>query len=227
MATKTKECASSDHYLGEKGRAYFAWQNEGDLQRGRINARKFEAFVRTSDTVLDFGCGNGALLFHLNCARRIGVEVNPAAQEVAERTGVEVHATLESIPDRSADVAVSNHALEHTLCPYDTLRELRTKLVEKGRLVLCVPIDDWRNQKFFVSDDVNHHLYTWSPLLLGNLITEAGFRPERIWLYTHAWPPLHWQKLDRILPARLFDILCYFTALRFKRRQIMAFATKR
>jgi SAM-dependent methyltransferase len=224
MGSKTKEYASSDHYLGEKGRSYFAWQNEGDLQRGRINARKFTPFVRTSDTVLDFGCGNGALLFHLNCAQRIGVEVNPAAREAAERKGIEVHPTLESVADRSADVAVSNHALEHTLCPYETLRELRGKLLEKGRLVVCVPIDDWRTEKEFNPAEVNHHLYTWSPLLLGNLLTEAGYRVEQVWIYTHAWPPTHWRRLDALLPVRLFDWLCAFTAWRLKWRQIMAVA---
>ncbi|MFH1942568.1 MAG: class I SAM-dependent methyltransferase [bacterium] len=227
MGSQADQCASSDHYLGEKGRAYFAWQNKGELQRGRINARKFVTFVRSTDIVLDFGCGNGSLLFHLDCRRRIGVEINPIARAVAEQMGIEVHATLDTVPDKSVDTVISNHALEHTLCPYETLRALRGKLLEDGRLVLCLPIDDWRTQKAFVADDINHHLYTWSPLILGNLLIEAGYRPERIWLYTHAWPPTHWQKLDQILPARLFNILCYFTALRFKRRQIMAFATKR
>jgi len=219
--------ASSDHYLGEKGRSYFAWQNEGELQRGRINARKFATFVRPMDKALDFGCGNGSLLLHLNCQRRIGVEINPLARGAAERIGIEVHATLETVSDGSVDIVISNHALEHTLSPYETLRQIRGKLSEQGRLVLCVPIDDWRTEKEFNTNDINHHLYTWSPLLLGNLLAEAGYRPDRIWVYTHAWPPVHWRMLDRILHPWLFDVLCYFTAVRFKRRQIMAQATKR
>jgi SAM-dependent methyltransferase len=224
MRLQRDQYPSSDHYLGEKGQAYFAWQNEGDLQRGRINARKFAAFVRSTDTVIDFGCGNGSLLFHLNSRRRIGVEVNPTARGAAEQIGTEVHATLETVPDRSANTAISNHALEHTLCPYETLRELRQKLLPQGRLVLCVPIDDWRTEKKFNPTDVNHHLYTWSPLLLGNLLTEAGYRVERVWIYTHAWPPTYWRRLDALLPVRLFDWVCAFTAWRLKWRQIMAVA---
>jgi hypothetical protein len=95
-----------------------------------------------------------------------------------------------------------------------------------GRLVLCVPIDDWRAQKTYNPNDIHHHLYTWTPLLLGNLLLEAGYSIERIWVYSHAWPPRNWRKLDRCLPVWLFDWLCAFTAWRFKRRQILARAKK-
>ena len=45
-----------------------------------------------------------------------------------------------------------------------------------GLLVLYVPVDDWRlRRQRRVDPDVNHHLYTWTPLLLANLLREAGF----------------------------------------------------
>jgi hypothetical protein len=105
------------------------------------------------------------------------------------------------------------------------LHELHNKLVKKGRLVLCVPIDDWRTQKQFNPDDINHHLYTWTPLLMGNLLREAGYKIERIWVYTHAWPSA-WQKLDRFLPDWMFNFICTLTAWHHRRRQTMALATK-
>jgi len=216
---------SSDHYLAERGKEYFAFQSQGGLQRGRINARKFARFVRPQGTILDFGCGGGTLLHHLDGSRRIGVEVNPVAREAARALGIEVHETLETVPDGSVDTIVSNHALEHVRSPFQVLSELRGKLVPGGRLVLCLPIDDWRTQKSVNLSDINHHLYTWTPLLLGHLLTEAGYRVDRVWVYTHAWPPKRWQKLDAALPVWLFDLACVVTAWRYRRRQVMALAS--
>jgi len=216
----------SRHYGGQSGKDYFDYQNQGGSQRGKINARKFSKYIRAGDTVLDFGCGNGSLLSHLICEQRIGVEISPIARAEAKKSGLEIYATLTTVPNQSIDVIVSNHALEHVLCPIETLRVLHNKLLPGGRLVLCVPIDDWRTQKYVNLDDINHHLYTWTPLLLGHLLNEAGFKIERVWIYTHAWPISNWQKLDSLFPVWLFDLVCRFSAVRYKRRQIMALAMK-
>lgn len=224
MANENDQADSSAHYQGALGKEYFQYQNQGGLQRGRINARKFSAYIQSEHTVLDFGCGNGALLYQLNCHKRIGVEINPAAREAAQALGIEVHATLDEIPDHCADVVLSNHALEHVLCPLQVLRTAHDKLKPAGLLVLCVPIDDWRTQNYVDERDSNHHLYTWTPLLMGNLLAEAGYAVERVWVYTHAWPPSSWQTLDARLPVWLFDLVCRFTAWRYKRRQVMAVA---
>lgn len=215
---------SSGRYLGEAGKVYFRYQNQGDRQRGRINARKFQPYVRPSDRVLDFGCGSGSLLQSLKCRHRIGVEVNPSARNIAAAAGLEVHASLDQVLDATVDIAISNHTLEHVLAPIHELQALRSKLMPGGRLVICVPLDDWRTQNYFDIDDINHHLYTWTPLLMGNLLSEAGYTVEKVWVYTHAWPPVHWQLLDRLLPVPLFDAACTLTAWRYKRRQIIATA---
>lgn len=219
-----KQPSPSSHYLGETGQNYFAQQNKGGFRRGRINARKFAPYIQPSDRVLDFGCGSGALLLHLNCKQRIGVEVNPAAIAEARAGGLEVHEALTTVSEQSVDVVVSNHALEHVPCPLRSLQELRSKLVPGGRLILCVPIDDWRNQKQIKPEDVNHHLYTWTPLLMGNLLGEADYQVEQVWVYTHAWPPYYWQRMDAYLPIWLFDLICVFYAWYYNRRQIMAIA---
>ncbi len=215
----------SGRYRSQRGEEYFAYQSQGGLQRGRINARKFARFIRPQDAVLDFGCGGGSLLHHLDCSRRVGVEVNPAAREAARAIGIEVHESLDTVADGSVDVVVSNHALEHVLSPVRVLSDLRRKLVPGGRLVLCVPIDDWRTQKKVNLADINHHLYTWTPLLMGHLLSETGYRVERVWIYTHAWPPRSWQRMDAALPVWLFDLVCAATAWRYRRRQIMAVAS--
>lgn len=215
---------ASNHYDGEAGRRYFAYQNQGGLQRGRINARKFAPYTRPQDRVLDFGCASGGMLLHLACAARIGVEVNPIARAEAHRNGIEVYPALEAIPNASVDLIVSNHVLEHVPAPLEALGQLRERLRPGGRLVLVVPIDDWRNQRKVDLQDVNHHLYTWTPLLMGHLLTEAGYTIERVDVLTHAWPPLIWAALDRWLPESAFDAICACVAVLTKRRQILAVA---
>ncbi len=214
---------ASTHYIGEPGKVYFALQNQGGLQRGRINVRKFARFIHPTDTVLDFGCGSGALLLNLKCNKRLGIEINPAARAEAAKSGLEVFENLSFIPDKTVDVVISNHALEHVPGPLEICQSIHRKLKRGGIFVLCVPIDDWRTQLRFDPKDIHHHFYTWTPLLLGNLLTEAGFQVERIWVYTHAWPSL-WQQFDAHLPVKVFDWICVFTAWRLKRRQLMVIA---
>lgn len=214
------------HYQGERGERYFAWQNRAGIDQGRIEARKFAAFVAGSNTVVDFGCGSGAMLASLVCARRIGVEVNPSARAEAERHGIEVYGSAIDVPAGVADVVVSNHALEHVPSPLETLEQLRSVLEAGGRLVLCLPIDDWRTQKRPAAGDRNHHLYTWTPQLLANLLSEAGFVVESARVLTHAWPP-GWATLDRLLPVALFDAVAQATSVMLRRRQVIAVARRR
>lgn len=213
------------HYRGSAGETYFAWQQRFGIRGGHLEARKFSSSVEAHQTVLDFGCGSGAMLRSLTCARRIGVEVNPAARSAAAAHGIEVYSSLAEVPVESIDVAVSNHALEHVLSPYQALCELSRALVPGGRLVLCVPLDDWRTQRGFDPGDINHHLYTWSPMLLGNLLSEAGFEVASSRVFAHAWPP-GWEWLDARLSRRGFDRACEMWSRVRRRRQIVAHASR-
>jgi len=215
---------ASSRYLGKAGEEYFAYLRQGGLVRGELNARtKFARFVKPSDVVLDFGCGEGTLLRAFQCARRLGVEVNPVARAQAKTNGVEVFETLAEIPAGSVDLAVSNHALEHVFSPVQILRDLATKLKLGGKLVLVVPIDDWRVQRTFNPKDLDHHLYTWTPLLLGNLLVEAGYQVHDISVLTHAWFP-GWDRWIGRLPTWLFDAVCWGYSAYSRRRQLVAVA---
>ncbi len=208
----------SGHYEGERGKNYARWQLGISAGMGAVKARHFHQFIRETDTVLDFGCGGGDLLLALTCARRLGVEPNEVAREVASGSQIEVSPTLASVPGASVDVVVTSHALEHCTRPLDELHEMRRVLKPEGRLVLLLPLDDWRTQRLYDPGDINHHLYAWTPQLLGNLLTDAGFSLERIRIVTHAWPPL--VRLWRRLPDRLFDAICFAWSVLSRRRQI-------
>lgn len=217
----------SEHYLGEKGEQYFDWQHRFGAVNGRINAHKVRHLIRPTDTVVDFGCGGGDLLRALDCFKRIGVEINPVARQHASNVGIECYADLKEVRDGVAHVVISNHALEHIPCPAEALRQLHCKLRPRGTLALSVPIDDWRSQKSYDPSDQNHHLYTWTPQLLGNLLQEAGFSVQArdVSVKTHAWPrqyPLLYAKL----PPRLFNAVCAIWALMTHRRQLFAVARR-
>ena len=213
------------HYTGELGERYGGWQQEGAEVGARIDAFKWAGHVSPGDTVVDFGCGGGAVLAGLTAARRIGIEVNPPAREAAAARGLEVAASPGELPDATADVVISNHALEHTLAPLAELRELHRILKPAGRLVLWLPLDDWRTQRAPDPGDINHHLYTWSPMLLANLLSEAGFEVRESRVVAHAWPQQH-HILWRVLPEPAFHAVARAWARLRRHRQVHAVAVK-
>jgi SAM-dependent methyltransferase len=217
----------SDHYLGASGAKYFEWQEEMGKLTGELEAPKFRSYISRDHHVLDFGCGGGYVLRSLECSRRVGVEVNPAARTCAEMLGIECYDSLHKVDDDSFDVIISNHALEHVPFPIEVLRTARRKLKPSGTLVLCVPIDDWRAQRKYNAGDINHHLNTWTPQLLGNSLVEAGFKPSEfsIRILSHAWFGRIARVRERI-PKPLFDFLCYLCAVVIKRRQLIAVAKR-
>lgn len=217
---------TSERYLEVQGQDYFAYQKTIAESRGALLAVKFERFIKTNDCVLDFGCGGGYLLKALNCAQKIGVEINPAARAQAVRNGVECHPALDEVTDGIADAVISNHALEHVPFPIEALRQIKIKLKTGGLFVLCVPADDWRTQKRYDPNDLNHHLHTWTPLLLGHTLSEAGFvvHPDEISILTDAWAP-RVDTLWKVLPRPVFEFVCSAFAVATKRRQLIAVVT--
>src|SRR5450631_3252278 len=213
------------HYEGDAGAAYFCWQNAISGQMGgRLNARKFNPHLRPDATVLDFGCGAGYMLEELIAGERIGIEPAAAARDAATSRGLHVVASATELPAESVDAIVSNHALEHTLEPLRELRELAALLKPDGGLRLWVPIDDWRAQRNAMAGDRNHHLYTWTPLLMRNLLEEAGLTVISVRVITHAWPP----RTARLasLPRPAFDALCGVWSRLRRRRQLEAVASR-
>jgi SAM-dependent methyltransferase len=213
------------HYRGELGERYYAWQHKGAELGAELERPKFSPHVGPRDTVVDFGCGGGYVLAGLDVGERLGIEVNDVARAAANARGVRAVASAGDLAEGCADVVISNHALEHTLAPLDELRALCRLLKPRGRLVLWLPLDDWRRQRRPDPADENHHLYTWTPLLLANLLAEAGFEVREVEVVTSAWPQQH-ELLYRVLPRRGFDAACRAWGLLARRRQVRALAVR-
>tara|TARA_B110000003_G_C16653522_1_gene535361 strand:- start:3607 stop:4251 length:645 start_codon:yes stop_codon:yes gene_type:complete len=183
------------HYNSE----YFKWQNDIGKFGGWANQTKYTEFLKPNSTIIDFGCGGGHLLSAIDAKRKIGVEVNPLAAEEAKKYGLEVYNNPTDIPDEIADFIISNNALEHTQRPLDELKSLLPKLKHNGLCIFVVPCEnitmEWK------PNDINNHLYSWSPMCLGNLFIEAGYDLVESKPYIHKWPPNY---LEIAKKGRLF-----------------------
>ena len=176
---------------------------------GRANSFKFNRSIKPNDTVIDFGCGGGFLLKNLNCSERLGIEVNASAHQQIIENGVRPFLSPKALLDERgaecADVIVSNHALEHTLNPLLELKSLLPLLKKGGKVHFVVPCDNisysWKD------NDINFHLYSWSPMNLGNLFVEAGFEVIEVNPYIHKWPTLY-QKIQKVFGWSVFNLLC-------------------
>jgi len=218
----------TSHYSGEAGEDYVRHRQSDVYSIGnQINASFFLPYLNSTDTVLDFGAGNGGLMLVVrdHVHRVEGMEVNPAARSLAAEVGFDLYETLDGVPNGKFDVVYTNHVLEHIPDVPGVLAGLRAKLKPRGRILVKLPYDDWRDphQRSFAADDVDQHLHTWTPRLFANNLYLAGYDVQQCRIVTHAWDPrLFWTrrlKLDG-LAFRCFSILR-------KRRQLFAVAVER
>lgn len=166
---------------------YFDWQKTVGEFGGIANLFKFEKHIKDSDNVLDFGCGGGYLLNNINTTgKKIGIEINPIARKYAKKNGITCFDNIKRVSDSSIDVLISNHALEHVADPIAFIKEFKRVVKNGGKIVLVVPheISGQINPC-----DINHHLFTWSPQNLYNLLIEGNIDVISCERICHAWPP--------------------------------------
>lgn len=197
----TEQSTGVGHYDAE----YLGW-SEGVSRFNALTTRhRFESYVKPTDRVVDFGCGPGYMLASLDCAERIGIEVNPSARAVAAQQGITCVASADEIKNDWANVVISNSALEHVENPLLEIRRLFPKVRRGGRVVFAVPHETLAFP--YVPGDRNQHLYTWSRMTLGNLFATAGFVVEDVTIERAMWPP-RFETVHKLVGATGFQIAC-------------------
>lgn len=100
--------------------------------------------------ILDFGCGNGALLFRLmrdkQCSDVSGVELNTAESELVKQVATKLwHVNIEQdfspFEDYRGyfDYIVMHDVVEHLFDPWYTLPKIRSLLAPRGKLLIATP----------------------------------------------------------------------------------------
>jgi SAM-dependent methyltransferase len=219
---KRNESSENTTYYDDK---YFKYQKNIGEFGGWANKRKFISYVAPTDTVIDFGCGGGFLLKQINCARKIGIELNDTARDFAEKTNsIQVVKYVDDLDDSVADVIISNHALEHCHSPHAELSKLLQKLKPGGLIVFYVPSES--SPKSWTPGDIHMHIYTWNPNTLGNLFSSVGFDVESAKMFYHFWPR-YYTKVA-MLGWPIFNLICCINGLLKKKySQVRVVARRR
>jgi len=173
---------------------------------------------------LDFGCGPGDLLASLECANRYGVEIAEASRHKAASKGIDVRPNLVDFDGHKFDRIISSHALEHVVSPVSTLTSMKALLKPDGLLLLLLPINEWvdREQRRWKQHDRNMHLYTWTPLILGNMLCVCQFDPLEV-RTVHQWPPNRGISLFA-KNKFIYRLVAYLCSKLYQKRQVFAVA---
>jgi ubiquinone/menaquinone biosynthesis C-methylase UbiE len=156
--------------------------------------------INPTDSVLDVGCGTGALLYQLSAryprARLVGIDPSPEMLALAgERLAPAIELKqgwAEDLPyqDEVFDLVVSCNVLHYIREPLVALKDMLRVLRPKGTLVitdwcddyLACRICDWYLRVFNAA-----HFRTYSTRQLRDLLGGAGATKVRIERYKITW----------------------------------------
>jgi SAM-dependent methyltransferase len=187
---------------------------------GTANLYRFEKYITKNDAVMDFGCGGGFLLKNIECREKIGVELNDIARDYCiNKNGINCFKDIDEIEDNSLDVIISNNCLEHTLAPYHLIEKMFNKLKIGGKIILVIPLDSYKYK--WMPNDVNYHLYSFSPMNIGNLLDASGFKEITSNYFLHKWPP-YYEKIQKYFGWNFFRICCKIYG-RFNKRYVQVY----
>lgn len=175
----------ADYWSEQQGANVFSGVYKGDILRHFFSKPSVES-------VLEFGSAGGYIVSKLPASVRAGVEVNQFARDHAKETNsaAQYYERLEDvdIPEGGFEIIYSTSVIEHVDCPLSMLRQMRTMLKPGGQLIIGIKNDGADPaQSRWKSGDLNHHIYTWNELLLGNMMQSAGLHICGVQGYYTAW----------------------------------------
>ncbi len=146
---------------------------------------------KSAHSVLDVGCGSGALLDYLKQKgwSVAGTEIDAAAIKIAkDQYGLDIkngELIKLHLPGNAYDLIIMHHVLEHVHDPISFLAECYRLLKPGGDLIIVTPnYDSWASH-FFAKEwfclEPPRHLYLFSPNNLLKCVNKAGFIESHVW----------------------------------------------
>ena len=143
-----------------------------------------------SDSILEVGCGSGALVEELEAHGYdsvVGLDMSPLAVSAAHSRGVDSvvqgDATALEYEDDSFDIVIASDVLEHLMNERLALSEWNRVLKPSGQLVIFVPAFAFLWSQHDVE---NQHYRRYSRSMLESVLLQSEFTIDRIG-YWNAW----------------------------------------
>jgi len=175
---------SATNYLSEMAEGGYIADAIGPFHEHMVPALLHENGVKTSDTVLDVGAGQGHGLLPLHRAGfhdlialdRDAFNLERFETDFGFRTlRCDIESEPIALPDASVDAAICFHLIEHLWDSSNFLTELHRVLRPGGLFFLVTP--DWRKQfKTFFRDPT--HVRPYDKVSLGRLLRMHGFEAD-------------------------------------------------
>jgi methionine biosynthesis protein MetW len=130
---------------------------------------------KSSDKVLEIGCGFGILLKKIPSKKKIGIELNDFAIKECLKRGINViKANVEKgLPfrDSSFDIIIMNEVISHLRNPMFVLKECFRILTPKGKIIMTAPV-----RSIFFHNISETHLSEMTIRELKELVQQCGFK---------------------------------------------------
>lgn len=178
---------------GKDAGKYWAYQEPLAKFGGAYKSGFLQSFKPChAESVLEFGCSGGFIVGSIgNVSQRICVELSALARrKAAEDTRLSrIDMMTELLPSNEKyDFIYSTSVLEHCSNPLLEATRLAGRLAPRG-VMLHLVINEgqlWDRDRYHSNPD--NHLYTWTALNLGNMLTVAGTKVCACKQFYSSWP---------------------------------------
>jgi SAM-dependent methyltransferase len=136
--------------------------------------RYFSSIPNLKDKkIVEYGCGLGKNIFMIRKIA-IGYDSSNFSRRFCETKGIKYIRNFSEIKNKSMDIVLIAHTLEHVDNPLAVLKLIKNKLKENGKIIVAVPKEIFKLK--ITPNFNNYHLYAWNFETLTNLLHRAGFK---------------------------------------------------